>query len=121
MTAIQLDTLDDLTDAQRGVIDRVLAEESAKRNHLVVYLSGSHAYGFPSKDSDFDIKAAHVAETSELLGRKTRDDFELSMVIDPERRSGAVVFVDPDDPLAALHAVGHEIGGRVGPRLDGDL
>jgi hypothetical protein len=68
VTAIRLDALDDLTHAQRGVIDRVLAEESAKRDHLVVYLSGSHAYGFPSKDSDFDIKAVHVAKTSELLG-----------------------------------------------------
>jgi predicted nucleotidyltransferase len=58
----------DLTARQRSVIDRVLAEESARRNHLVVYLSGSHAYGFPSKDSDLDIKAAHVADTRELLG-----------------------------------------------------
>jgi hypothetical protein len=45
-----------------------------------------------------------------LLGRKTQPDRELSIVIDPERRTGAVVFVDPDDAAGALHAVGHEIG-----------
>ena len=36
--------------------------------HVVVYLSGAHAYGFPSQDSDLDLKAIHVARTDELLG-----------------------------------------------------
>lgn len=47
---------------------RVLDVEQAKRAHLVVHLSGAHAYGFPSPDSDLDLKAIHVARTSELLG-----------------------------------------------------
>src|SRR5262245_54361415 len=29
------------------VAERVVEEEGAKREHLVVYLSGAHAYGFP--------------------------------------------------------------------------
>ncbi len=53
---------------QRVAADRLLDEESAKRSHLVVSLSGAHAYGFPSLDSDLDLKAIHVAPTEQLLG-----------------------------------------------------
>jgi len=59
---------DVLTDAQRTIMARVLAEEEARREHVVVYLSGAHAYGFPSPDSDLDLKAIHVAKTADLLG-----------------------------------------------------
>ncbi len=47
-----------------------------------------------------------------LLGRRTQPDRELSLLIDPEARTGAVVFVDPDpnEAGATLHAIGHEIG-----------
>jgi predicted nucleotidyltransferase len=62
-------TLDDLLSAEeRRVTARVLAEEEARREHLVVSLSGAHAYGFPSPDSDLDLKAIHVAATADLLG-----------------------------------------------------
>jgi predicted nucleotidyltransferase len=47
---------------------RVLEEEESRREHVVVYLSGAHAYGFPSPDSDLDLKAIHVAPTADLLG-----------------------------------------------------
>lgn len=57
-----------LTTEQRAVMSRVLAEEGALREHLVVYLSGAHAYGFPSPDSDLDLKAIHIAPTADLLG-----------------------------------------------------
>ncbi|HQY61431.1 MAG TPA: nucleotidyltransferase domain-containing protein [Polyangiaceae bacterium] len=57
-----------LSEGERGVMARVLAEESQKREHVVVYLSGAHAYGFPSPDSDLDLKAIHVCDTAELLG-----------------------------------------------------
>ena len=53
---------------ERAVMDRVLAEEEARREHLVVYLSGAHAYGFPSPDSDLDLKAIHIARTEDLIG-----------------------------------------------------
>lgn len=59
----------DILDArQRAAADRVLDEESARRTHVVVSLSGAHAYGFPSPDSDLDLKAIHVAATEHLLG-----------------------------------------------------
>jgi hypothetical protein len=73
-----------LLDAhQAEVADVVLAEESARRDHLVVALSGAHAYGFPSPDSDLDLKAIHMARTSALLGLKPgRATFDRMEVID---------------------------------------
>ena len=59
----------DVLDAkQREVAAQVLDEEEAARAHLVVSLSGAHAYGFPSPDSDLDLKAVHVEATDRLLG-----------------------------------------------------
>ncbi len=57
-----------LTEHQRAVADRVIGEESARREHVVVYLSGAHAYGFPSPDSDLDLKSIHITTTRSLLG-----------------------------------------------------
>ncbi len=57
-----------LTHEQRAAAAKVLAQESDRRRHLVVSLSGAHAYGFPSPDSDVDLKALHVAPTAQLLG-----------------------------------------------------
>ncbi len=45
-----------LTEHQREVAAEVLAHESTRRNHVVIALSGAHAYGFPSPDSDLDLK-----------------------------------------------------------------
>lgn len=59
---------DRMTSAQREVATRVVADEGTRRQHLVVHLSGAHAYGFPSPDSDLDLKAVHVLPTRELLG-----------------------------------------------------
>jgi predicted nucleotidyltransferase len=55
---------------QQRALERAIAEERARRRHLVVALSGSHAYGFPSPDSDLDLKAVHVEPTSSLLALK---------------------------------------------------
>lgn len=57
-----------LRDDQMRVMTRVVAEESAHREHVVIYLSGAHAYGFPSPDSDLDLKAIHLESTRKLLG-----------------------------------------------------
>ncbi|AUX25786.1 hypothetical protein SOCEGT47_063380 [Sorangium cellulosum] len=57
-----------LEQHQQEVASRVIAEEEAKRSHLVIALSGAHAYGFPSPDSDLDLKAVHVEPTAQLLG-----------------------------------------------------
>src|SRR5437762_4426876 len=57
-----------LTRVQAEVADRVLDEEARARRHIVVSLSGAHAYGFPSPDSDLDLKAIHVEPTASVLG-----------------------------------------------------
>ncbi|WP_208721602.1 nucleotidyltransferase domain-containing protein [Corallococcus aberystwythensis] len=61
-----------VTDHQERMADRVLDDESLKREHLVISLSGAHAYGFPSHDSDLDLKAIHIAPTAALLGLQPR-------------------------------------------------
>lgn len=60
-----------LTPAQRAVMDAVIAEEEARRHHLVIALSGAHAYGFPSPDSDLDLKSIHIDPTAHLLGLRS--------------------------------------------------
>lgn len=57
-----------LSDHQHAVTAEVLADEESRRRHLVIYLSGAHAYGFPSPDSDLDLKAVHTESTRRLLG-----------------------------------------------------
>jgi hypothetical protein len=55
-------------EARRAAVAQSLAEEGARRAHLVVALAGSWGYGFPSPRSDVDLKAVHVAPTAALLG-----------------------------------------------------
>lgn len=63
MTAHEL-----LTEVQRNAVTALLERESSARRHVVVALSGAHAYGFPSPDSDVDVKAVHLAPTVDVLG-----------------------------------------------------
>lgn len=60
-----------LTAHQNEVMTRVLAEECTRREHVVVSLSGAHAYGFPSPDSDLDLKAVHIESAEAFLGFPT--------------------------------------------------
>ena len=72
-----------LTDNQRTVADAALDEECAQRHHVVIALSGAHAYGFPSPDSDLDLKAIHIAPTEALLGLDApKEAFDRLEVID---------------------------------------
>jgi uncharacterized protein len=57
-----------LTDRQAAAARAFLAARSTERRHLVIYLSGAHAYGFPSPDSDLDLKCIHIAATGDLVG-----------------------------------------------------
>lgn len=57
-----------MTPHQQTVAARFLGAVCAEREPVVVALSGAHAYGFPSPDSDLDLKAIHIAPTRELLG-----------------------------------------------------
>ena len=57
-----------LSPHQQTIARAYLAEREVERRHLVTYLSGAHAYGFPSPDSDLDLKCVHVAPTADLVG-----------------------------------------------------
>ncbi|MFO0627532.1 MAG: nucleotidyltransferase domain-containing protein [Polyangiales bacterium] len=57
-----------LDDARRAAIGQCVADEGARREHLVVALAGSWGYGFPSPQSYVDLKSVHVAPTAALLG-----------------------------------------------------
>jgi predicted nucleotidyltransferase len=61
-----------LTERQERVARGVVEQEQARRDHLVIAVSGAHAYGFPSPDSDVDLKAIHVTSTDALLGLRER-------------------------------------------------
>ncbi|MBA3392372.1 MAG: nucleotidyltransferase domain-containing protein [Deltaproteobacteria bacterium] len=84
----ELDPWRVLTPHQAEVARRFLAERERERRHLVIYLSGAHAYGFPSPDSDLDLKCIHIAPTSQLVG--------LDMVDDPGDRIEIVDGVELD-------------------------
>ena len=77
-----------LTEKQAEVAKAFIAARDGERKHLVVYLSGAHAYGFPSPDSDLDLKCVHIAPTSDLVG--------LGVVEDPGDRIEIVEGVELD-------------------------
>jgi predicted nucleotidyltransferase len=71
--------------------DRVLAEiERHPYPLLFATVSGAHLYGFPSPDSDYDLRGAHVLPVDEVIrldpGRETvevsevRDGLEIDLV-----------------------------------------
>src|ERR1022692_1518656 len=41
---------------------------------LFATISGAHLYGFPSPDSDFDLRGAHVLPIEEIVGLDVRDE-----------------------------------------------
>jgi len=77
-----------LTAKQQEVARAFLAAREAERKHLVIYLSGAHAYGFPSPDSDLDLKCVHIAPTASLVG--------LDLVEEPADRIEIVDDVELD-------------------------
>ena len=41
---------------------------------LFATISGAHLYGFPSPDSDFDLRGAHILPVKEVVGIETKDE-----------------------------------------------
>ncbi len=67
---------------------------------LFATISGAHLYGFPSPDSDFDLRGAHVLPLERIVGLDVRDEtVEQSMIVppDPPRRE----VISPHDPHPA--------------------
>ncbi|MDZ8094363.1 MAG: nucleotidyltransferase domain-containing protein [Nostoc sp. DedQUE05] len=48
---------------------------------LFAIISGSHLYGFPSPDSDYDLRGVHILPVQEVVGLQTRNEtIEISEV-----------------------------------------
>jgi len=102
MTTDPLDPWRVLSAHQQLVARAYLAAREAERRHLVIYLSGAHAYGFPSPDSDLDLKCVHVAPTADLVG--------------------LVPVGDPGDRIEIVDGVELDYGSNeLGPVLQGVL
>jgi len=58
--------------------EHLIAEVKVQPHPLIfVTISGAHLYGFPSRDSDFDLRGAHVAPARQILGlRQVRETIE---------------------------------------------
>src|SRR5688572_17061039 len=69
-----LDPWSVLAPKQADIARAFLADRDRDRKHLVIYLSGADAYGFPSPDSDLDLKCVHLVPTQELVGLGAADD-----------------------------------------------
>ena len=41
---------------------------------LFATISGAHLYGFPSPDSDYDLRGAHVLPVETVVGLEVRDE-----------------------------------------------
>lgn len=60
---------------------------------LFATISGSHLYGFPSPDSDYDLRGVHILPTTEVIGlNPARETIELSEIHDG-------LQIDPSAPL----------------------
>jgi predicted nucleotidyltransferase len=105
-----------VTPHQRTVATRFLDAACAEREPIVVALSGAHAYGFPSPDSDLDLKGIHVAPTRELLGLRPETP--------PVERIDIVEGVELDYSSHELGMVLHGVlkgNGNFIERILGDL
>jgi len=64
-------------------------KEMAGKSFIFYTLSGAHLYGFPSHDSDFDIRGCHIMDAREICGLNVPKDFI-------ERMEGDIDFVSFD-------------------------
>jgi predicted nucleotidyltransferase len=56
---------------------------------LFATISGAHLYGFPSPDSDFDLRGAHVLPLEKIIGLEVRDEtIEQEIIVPPDTSSG---------------------------------
>lgn len=65
--------------AASGVIrdvHRCFGEDLRAQPHPLLFatLSGAHLYGFPSADSDYDLRGAHILPARNMLGLSVRDE-----------------------------------------------
>lgn len=84
---------------------RYVADVAADRDIVLVGVTGAHAYGFPSPDSDYDLKGIELLPLTALLGLESpQDTFD---------RMGVFEGVEQDITLHdAKKALGLLLGGN---------
>ncbi len=73
---------------------------------LFATISGAHLYGFPSPDSDFDLRGVHVLPLEKVIGLEVRDE-----TIQQE------MIVPPDGPQPSAGSAGWEMSKAGGSRI----
>ncbi len=85
-------------------IDERLRREVSRHPYPLVFatVSGAHLYGFPSPDSDYDLRGVHVLPVKEVIGldegRETlevsevRDGLEIDLVTHDARKFFALLL-----------------------------
>ena len=71
---------------------------------LFATISGAHLYGFPSPDSDYDLRGAHVLPLDAVVGLEVRDEtVQQEMIVPPDTSSGLLrnQVISPDNPHPA--------------------
>jgi uncharacterized protein len=67
------------------IIDPCLTQIAASQPYPLLFatISGAHLYGFPSPDSDFDLRGVHILPLNEVVGlNELRDTIEVSEIRD---------------------------------------
>src|ERR1700722_649912 len=90
-------------------LKRIVAEQPYPL--LFETISGAHLYGFPSPDSDFDLRGAHVLPLEAVVGLELRDEtVQSEMFVGPdgnrveERRPMKMVLNPEPSPGTAIAA-----------------
>ena len=93
-----------------------LRREAARHPYPLVFatISGAHLYGFPSPDSDFDLRGCHVLPAREVVGldvgpetvqTSTKDEgFELDLVTHDARKFFGLLLKNNGYVLEQLHS-----------------
>src|SRR5215813_2961938 len=70
-----------LTGSDRAIFGQVLLPVAQSQPYPLLFatVSGAHLYGFPSPNSDYDLRGAHVLPVREVLGlEETQATIEVS-------------------------------------------
>jgi len=65
----------------KNIALKFLKEKGVKP--IYICISGAHLYGFPSVDSDYDIRCCHVSDTKDFFHlKKIKETFEKTLIVD---------------------------------------
>ncbi|WP_432249943.1 nucleotidyltransferase domain-containing protein [Streptomyces sanyensis] len=70
-----------MTALRRAGVHADLSAATAEQPHPLVFatVSGAHLYGFPSRDSDVDLRGAHLLPAADLVGLREPEETRTAM------------------------------------------